>query len=165
MAPQQALRVSQLLLDFLMLWIMETGLAILNEDWSHLACNFKYLLVYLIEMLKRCWLPSVMCVCVSHRCRRCGRFSLSLSRLCWAGDKHVLVVQQPRLCLHYSWQGLGQEGVWCVSHGSWSRACPKARCRLPLPTAWQSTELPDRLRQSPLAVPGVALAFHCLNIE
>lgn len=130
MAPQQAHCVSQLLLDFLMLWIMETGLATWNEDWSHLAGNFKYLLVYLIKMLKRCWLPSVMYMCVSHRCRRCGTFSPCLERLCWVGHKHVLILQHPRLCLHYSWQGLGAGRR--VSHGSWSQTCPKAPCRLSL---------------------------------
>lgn len=30
--------------------IMETGLATLNEEWSHLACNLKYLQVYLIKI-------------------------------------------------------------------------------------------------------------------
>lgn len=132
-ALQQAPCVSQLLLDFLMLWIMETGLATLNEDWSHLACNFKYLLVYLIKMLKGCWLSSVTCVCVIHRCRRCGTFSLWVRRLWWVRDKHVLVLQHPRLCLHYSWQGLGAGR--CVSHGSWSQACPGAHCTLPLQCA------------------------------
>lgn len=139
-----------------MLWIRETGLATLNEDWSHLACNFKYLLVNVIKMLKRCWVPSVMYMCVSHRCRRCGSrgsAGLETSTFSFSAPQAVSALQLTRA---------GSRR--CVSRSSWSQACPEACCRLPLPCAgpWQSVELPDRLRQSPL---GTARGCTCISLS
>lgn len=95
-------------------------------------------------------------MCVSHRCRRCGSrgsAGLETSTFSFSAPQAVSALQLTRA---------GSRR--CVSRSSWSQACPEACCRLPLPCAgpWQSVELPDRLRQSPL---GTARGCTCISLS
>lgn len=73
--------------------------------------------------------------------------------------------QHPRLCLHYSWQGLGAEGVWAEApdHRLALRHAADCPCRVLGPGRVLNCQ--TGLGRVPWALLGVALVFHCLNID